>query len=119
MSDGFRFQQLEVWQRAAAVTSTLFQLADDLERAKLYRIGEQLRAATLSITTNIAEGSGSTSQADFRNFLNMARRSVFEVANMLIILTRENRLPPTSAEPLSSELEQQSRMLISFMRSLQ
>lgn len=41
------------------------------------------RAATLSITNNIAEGSGSVSDIDFANFLNTARRSTFEVANVI------------------------------------
>src|SRR5947209_16571594 len=100
MSDGFRFQDLEVWRRAATATTELFAVADRLECSKLYRFAEQLRAATLSITNNIAEGSGSTSEAEFRNFLNMARRSVFEVANMLIILRRENRLVEAEAAPL-------------------
>jgi four helix bundle protein len=115
----FRFQDLDVWQRAAALTPVLFRLTENLERGKWYRFAEQLRAATLSITNNIAEGSGSTSQRDFANFLNMARRSVFEVANMLIILRREDRLSESEAQAILNELEQESRMLITFMRTLQ
>lgn len=76
----FRFEDFEVWRRAAAVTGKLFNIADELDAARKYRFAEQLRATTLSITNNIAEGSGSGSNADFANFLNTARRSVFEVA---------------------------------------
>lgn len=85
----FRFQDLEIWKRAAAISGKLFRLADELERRKLFRFAEQLRAATLSMTNNIAEGSGSASDVDFANFLNMARRSVFEVANILMLLGSE------------------------------
>ena len=114
----FRFEDLEVWQRAAKITSSLFQIADQLETAKKYRFAEQLRAAVLSITNNIAEGSGSASEADFANFLNMARRSLFEVANMLLIFQREGYLDNAVTNPLLHELELQSRMLLAFRRTL-
>jgi four helix bundle protein len=114
----FRFQDLDVWKRAADLSPVLFGYSEALDGKKLYRFAEQLRAATLSITNNIAEGSGSTSKADFRNFLNMARRSVFEVANMLILFGRQSLLSePEIAEALK-ELEEQSRMLLGLMRSL-
>jgi four helix bundle protein len=73
----FRFQELEIWKRAAVFSLPLFQLADRLETRRLFRFAEQLRGATLSITNNIAEGSGSVSKIDFANFLNTARRSTF------------------------------------------
>ncbi len=84
----FRFQELEIWKRAADFSSSFFQLADQLDKQRFFRFAEQLRAAVLSITNNIAEGSGSVSRIDFANFLNMARRSTFEVANILSVLNR-------------------------------
>jgi four helix bundle protein len=73
----FRFENMQVWQCAAVLSSPLFNLAAKLDERRYYRFAEQLRAATLSITNNIAEGSGSTSEADFANSLNIARRSVY------------------------------------------
>jgi four helix bundle protein len=96
----------------------LFRLADGLERQRLFRFAEQLRGATLSITNNIAEGSGSDSKADFAHFLNMARRSVFEVANIVTILARKGHFPTAEAAPLLGELEEQSRMILAFRRTL-
>ena len=114
----FRFQDLEIWKRAADLSLVLFQYGDVLDRKKFYRFAEQLRAAVLSITNNIAEGSGSASNADFRNFLNMARRSVFEVANMLIMFERQSILTAAETKEALNELEEQSRMLLAFMRRL-
>src|SRR5204863_8656436 len=114
----FRFQELEIWKRAAAISTELFSLANELEERKLFRFAEQLRAATLSITNNIAEGSGSTSDADFANFLNTARRSVFEVANILILLSRDGYLESTQTPILINELAEQSKMLLAFRRRL-
>jgi len=86
MEKQFRFQDFDIWRKGVELSGDLFKLADDLESRKLFRFAEQLRGATLSITNNIAEGSGSVSKADFAHFLNRSRRSVFEVANMLLTL---------------------------------
>ena len=114
----FRFQDLEIWKRAAGLSSVLFRLADQLDERRLFRFAEQLRAAVLSITNNIAEGSGSVSRADFANFLNTARRSTFEVANILFLLSQSGYIERTDVDSVVGELEQQSRMLLAFMRNL-
>lgn len=114
----FRFQDFEIWQNGAALGSELFRMADELEQRKLFRFAEQLRGATLSITNNIAEGSGSVSDAEFANFLNWSRRSVFEVANILFILAKDGYLQPAETQPLLPKLEEQSRKTLAFIRSL-
>ena len=114
----FRFESLEIWQRAAAATTSLFALAERLDERKFHRFAEQLRAATLSITNNIAEGSGSDSPDDFANFLKFSRRSVYEVASMISLLTRNGYLDGEDTNPLLEELEQQSKMLFAFRRTL-
>jgi len=114
----FRFQELEIWKRAAEFSSSFFQLADQLDKQRFFRFAEQLRAAVLSITNNIAEGSGSVSRIDFANFLNMARRSTFEVANILFLLNRSRYVSETDLNKMIGELEQESRMIFAFMRNL-
>jgi len=114
----FRFENLQIWQRAADASSPLFKLAEKLDERRYYRFAEQLRAAVLSITNNIAEGSGSVSDADFANFLNTSRRSVFEVANMLVLFTREGYLHELETKPLLAELAEQSRMIHAFRKNL-
>jgi four helix bundle protein len=52
---------LKVWQLAIQIADELFDLADRLEEKRLYRFADQLRGAGLSMSNNIAEGSGSTS----------------------------------------------------------
>jgi four helix bundle protein len=75
---------LEIWREAMEVSHTLFDLADRLEAKRLYRFAEQTRGVGISMTNNIAEGSGSISPREFHQFLNIARRSTFEGANLAI-----------------------------------
>jgi four helix bundle protein len=114
----FRFQDFEIWKKGALISGPLFQLGDELDKKKFFKFAEQLRGATLSITNNIAEGSGSVSDADFANFLNTARRSVFEVANILILLKKDGRIDSKRVNPLLKELEEESRMILAFRRTL-
>jgi four helix bundle protein len=114
----FRFQDLEIWKRAAAFSPRLFELADELDRRRKYRFAEQLRAATLSITNNIAEGSGSLSEVDFANFLNTSRRSTFEVANVLMVVGTNGYFEKFDWSGILPELEEESRMLVAFIKTL-
>ncbi len=118
MTAQFRFQDMKIWQVGADLSLPLFHLADELENRKRFRFSEQLRGAVLSITNNIAEGSGSGSDREFQQFLNYSRRSVFETANILIMLVREGSMQTADAQPHLDVLEELSRMITSFSRSL-
>lgn len=61
----FRFEDLEIWQLAKKLTVKFHKVADRLEKRKLYRYAKQIRAAGLSISNNIAEGSGFSSSKEF------------------------------------------------------
>src|SRR5687767_2061800 len=85
MRPHFRFEDLEIWQIARKLAVRLHELANELEKRRYYRYAEQLRAAGLSLTNNIAEGSASIHPQEFRQFLNISRRSLFEDASMLMV----------------------------------
>ena len=114
----FRFQDLEIWQLAIEIADELFDLADELEKKKLYRFAEQLRAAGMSMSNNIAEGSGSSSNKEFKQFLNVARRSTFESANILILLYRRKLIANESLERLLDKLDHLCRKITNFQDSL-
>ena len=114
----FRFEDLEIWKLSVEIGDALFDIADYLEARKLFRFAEQLRGAGLSISNNIAEGSGSTSNREFDQFLNYARRSVFECANILIILQRRNHVTEDMRETIFNKLDEISRKITSFRKVL-
>ncbi len=49
----FRFQDLEIWQMAIEIADELFDIADVLDKKRLYRFAEQLRGAGMSMSNNI------------------------------------------------------------------
>jgi four helix bundle protein len=72
----------------------------------------------MSVSNNIAEGSGSVSAKEFANYLNMARRSIFENANILFLLANRKLIDHTLTETLLDDLDLLSRKITSFKRSL-
>ncbi|MBE9542694.1 MAG: four helix bundle protein [Proteobacteria bacterium] len=114
----FRFQDLRIWQLSIQIADELFDIADELEQRKLYRFAEQLRGSGMSMSNNIAEGSGSSSKKEFRQFLNIARRSTFENANILILLQRRKLITKEALDRLLDELDSLCRQITSFQKSL-
>jgi four helix bundle protein len=114
----FRFQDLEIWQLAMEIADDLFNIADKLENEHLYRFAEQLRGAGMSMPNNIAEGSGSTSNREFIQFLNIARRSTFENANILLLLTKRNLLDEVIMNGHLGRLDMLCRKITNFQKTL-
>ena len=114
----FRFQDLEIWKKAVEIGNKLFDIAERLDKKRLYRFAEQLRAAGLSMSNNIAEGSGSTSAKEFIQFLNIARRSTFENANMIIIFRARGLITDEEQKDLLADLDSECRMIPAFMKTL-
>jgi four helix bundle protein len=96
----------------------LLDIADELEEKKKFRFAEQLRGAALSISNNIAEGSGSDSDKEFAQFLNFAKRSCFEDANMLIVFYRRSLITETVRNELFNSLDEECRKIQNFKKTL-
>jgi four helix bundle protein len=114
----FRFENLEIWKKSIEIAEKLFDISDDLERKRLYKFAEQLRGASLSISNNIAEGSGSNSKKEFIQFLNIAKRSCFENANMMILFEKRAYIQNNVKQTIFSELDDLCRMISGFIRTL-
>ena len=114
----FRFQDLRIWQLAIQIADELFDIADELEEKRLYRFAEQLRGAGMSMSNNIAEGSGSSSKKEFKQFLNIARRSTFENANILILLQKRNHISIERLDIFLTHLDRLCRQITNFQGSL-
>ena len=118
MTIKFRFQDLQIWQSAIEIANELFDIADELENKRLYRFAEQLRGSGMSMSNNIAEGSGSSSKKEFIQFLNIARRSTFENANILLLLNRRNLVAEAIMDRLLDRLDHLCRQITKFQKTL-
>jgi four helix bundle protein len=114
----FRFQDLKIWQLAIQIADELLDIADSLEKRRFYRFAEQLRGADMSAPNNIAEGSGSSSKKEFIQFLNMARRSTYENANIVILIEKRGLVSTEYLTELLDKLDHLCRQITNFQTSL-
>jgi four helix bundle protein len=116
--EDFRFEQLDIWKESIEISDILFDYAEKADAKKFFKFAEQLRAAGMSISNNIAEGSGSFSDKDFASFLNIARRSVFECVNILHIFQRRKIITLEENQVIKAQLLILSKKITSFRKTL-
>lgn len=116
--DVFRFENLDIWKDAIAVSIKLFEIADLAAEKKFFRFSDQLNGAAMSISNNIAEGSGAFSKKEFAQFLNFSRRSVFECANIICILHIKGLLNIEEKEKIYEELMILNKRVTAFRNTL-
>jgi four helix bundle protein len=114
----WRFEDLDIWQMASDLAVKFHRVADDLDQRRLYRYAEQIRSAGLSLSNNIAEGSGSRHAKEFIQFLNIARRSLFEDASMLMVFEKMKIIDSQKVDELLADCDFLSRKITNFIRTL-
>jgi len=82
-------------------------------REELFSLANQLKRASISISANIAEGSGSSSNKDYNHFLDIAIKSTFEVVSHLFIAQQNGYI----SEVLRVELYEDAELLVKQIKS--
>ena len=113
MSDGFLYKELIVWQKSMVLVDWVYDAMKTFPKEERFRLCDQLSRAVVSIPSNIAEGSGRNSEADFARFLSMARGSLFETMTQLEIAKRQGYITDiTQAEEYACSIRKMLNSLI-------
>ena len=112
------FQDLTVWQRAMELTEAIYTLTKTFPRDEVYGLLSQLRRASVSIASNIAEGRARATDRDFRQFLNIALGSTYEVQTQLLLAKRLKIGDDATQRNSESLCIETSKMLGAFRQSL-
>jgi len=111
------FERLSVYQKALSLAEEVFVITRNWRRGELWGLGDQFRRAALSITLNIAEGSGRTKR-DFRNFLRNSRASCYECLPIIEMSRRQGFLPCQQSQACRASILELTRMLSGLMSTL-
>jgi len=114
----FKFQTLKVWEKSVEFANLMIDIADLVPRRYQYSFGEQLRRAGLSIPNNVAEATGRKIGNESKNFFNIAKGSVYECINILVILSKRNLIDWSKfdREKIYSLAEEICKMLSSLIK---
>ena len=113
-----RFEDLEVWQEARALTNRVYDLTECPAFAKDYGLRDQIRRATVSILSNIAEGYERDSDAEFSRFLLIAKGSAGEVRAQLYIALDRGYIDEFAFAEAKRQTESVCRRVANFIAYL-
>ena len=111
-------KNLDLWQKSMDFVIQLYEITSQFPNNEKSWLVNQLRRASVSIPSNIAEGSGRGSDKDFIRFLYFSLGSLAETETQLIISERLKYLNEESANVLLSELNNIKRMQLGLIKHL-
>ncbi|MCC5611172.1 four helix bundle protein [Nostoc sp. CHAB 5834] len=112
------FEDLRVWQKGIELVKCIYLITKEDELSRDFGLRDQLRRASVSIPTNIAEGFERYSRKEYVNFLNIAKGSAGEVRSLLRVALEISYLEQQTYLQLYNQALNLSRMLSNQIQSI-
>lgn len=112
----FRFERLRVWHKAIELYDAVDDMAEVLTGRRRLNLGDQLRRAALSVSSNIAEGSGRETARDSQHFYTVAKGSAFEVVSITTVCQRRGMISAEKYREIYHRVEDIAKMLSGLKR---
>ncbi|KAA2221050.1 four helix bundle protein [Chryseobacterium sediminis] len=113
------FKELLVWQKSIDLVTEIYKTTEVFPKDEIYGLISQIRRASVSIPSNIAEGNSRRSKPDYLQFLKISRGSCAEVETQLIISKNLKFLNEDDYLKLNEKIIEISKMLNGLINSLQ
>ncbi|QIR36762.1 four helix bundle protein [Tolypothrix sp. PCC 7910] len=107
-----------IWKRGIQLSINCYQLTDNFPKSELYGLTSQIRRASVSVPSNIAEGYGRRSQNEYIQFLHIALGSLRELDTQLIIAKAVKLATPELFDPVLEEVDRMQGILVSTIQKL-
>ena len=108
------FKKLEIWKRSRSLVKEIYLLTKSYPKEELYGLTSQIRRATVSIPSNIAEGVSRSTDAQIVHFLDISIASSCEVETQLYLSFDLGYISESELNRLSDEISQIRRMTMRF-----
>ena len=112
------YRDLTVWQKGMDLAVEVYRIIKLLPREEQYVLSDQMRRASVSIPSNIAEGWGRDYTKDFIRFLNIARGSEYELETQLLLCTRIGLVSENDIENAMNMCDEIGKMLNAMIKKL-
>ena len=112
------YKDLLIWQKGIKIVCLVYQLVKSFPQEELYALTSQIKRASISIPSNIAEGYGRNTDKSFSHFLDISRGS-FEIETQLLIANELGFITnETLYTEILSQIEEESKMINAFSKTL-
>jgi four helix bundle protein len=113
------YSDLVAWQLAVELSLLAYEVTREFPDAERFGLTSQIRRASVSIASNIAEGYGRGTTSDYQRFLRIARGSVYEVETQMVIAARLGYLARDRFEEYETKSNECSRVLAGLLKSIE
>jgi four helix bundle protein len=112
------FRKLRVWEWSMELTVRVYKLTNKFPKHELYGLTSQLRRASVSIPSNIAEGAFRNGNKEFNQFLGISTGSAGEVFTQVELARRLEYITNEEAQPILDDAMSTKRMIGSLQKTL-
>ena len=111
-------KRLDAWKLSMELVLDIYRLTAEFRAEERYGLVAQMRAAAVSVPSNIAEGAARNTKREFANFLHVAQASLSELDTQVDIAVRLGYLTPGAATSALDRMERIDKMLTGLIKSL-
>ena len=112
------FKKYNIWTLSHSFTLEIYSITKTFPKEEIYGLTSQIRRVSSSIPTNISEGCGRDSDAEFNRFLTIALGSATESEYLLILSKELNYIDTSSFEKLNSDINIIKQKIYSLKQKL-
>ena len=112
------YMELQIWKKAIELVTKIYKISALFPKTETMGLASQIRRASVSIPSNIAEGYGRKSKADFARFCQIAMGSLFEVQTQVTISYNLGYASEAVFQSIFADSREIERMLSSFIDKL-
>ncbi|MCD6354345.1 MAG: four helix bundle protein [Prolixibacteraceae bacterium] len=112
------FKNMKIWQKSRVLVKEVFLLTKEFPSEEKFGLTSQMLRCAYSIPSNIAEGSGRSSNKEFSRFLDISLGSAFELETQLILASDVNYLSEEQLQHTQNLLQEIQKMIYSFKTKL-
>jgi four helix bundle protein len=116
---GKTFENLDAWKHAIELATLIYEITKSFPKEEIYGLTSQIRRAVISISNNIAEGSGVGSKADYIRYLKISNGSLNEVESLTIVASKLNYIENEDYKKIINSIEKERKLLYGLMIYLQ
>lgn len=113
------YKELNVWKEAIESSVEVYSMTSSFPKTEIYGLVQQLRRASISVSSNIAEGAGRNNKGEFRHFLGIAVASMCEVESQIIVSSRLGFINLDEIKNELDRIDKIQKMIYKLIRTLE
>jgi four helix bundle protein len=112
------YKDLVVWQKGIELVNELYSVTKGFPKEEMFGLTNQIRRATISVPSNIAEGWGRNSTKNYIQFIRISVGSLYEIETQLVIANNQNYITNQIKSALSEKIDELGKMLNTLLKRL-